>query len=47
MPADSPQVVQKLWNDRNVLRDVGTSYGDYVKQFSYLLLFRNRACGKW
>jgi type I restriction enzyme M protein len=30
-------LVQKLWNDCNVLRDVGMSYGDYVEQLTYLL----------
>ena len=30
-------LVQKLWNYCNVLRDDGVSYGDYVKQLTYLL----------
>jgi len=30
-PAD---IVQKLWNYCNVLRDDGMSYGDYVEQES-------------
>jgi len=48
MPDQSPQIVQKLWNYCNVLRDDGMSYGDHVKQFFYhLLLFLNRAYGKW
>ncbi len=31
------QIVQKLWNYCNVLRDDGMSYDDYVDQFSCLL----------
>jgi len=30
-------IVQKLWNYCNVLRDDGMSYGDYVEQLAYLL----------
>ena len=33
-------IVQKLWNYCNVLRDDGMSYGDYVKQFTYLLFLK-------
>jgi type I restriction enzyme M protein len=29
-------LVQKLWNYCNVLRDDGMSYGDYVEQLTYL-----------
>jgi type I restriction enzyme M protein len=29
-------LVQKLWNDCNVLRDDGMSHGDYVEQLTYL-----------
>jgi type I restriction enzyme M protein len=29
-------IASKLWNYRNVLRDDGMSYGDYVEQFTYL-----------
>jgi hypothetical protein len=32
-PAD---IVQKLWNYCNVLRDGGMSYGGYVEQLTYL-----------
>jgi len=31
-------IVQKLWNYCNVLRDDGMSYGDYVEQLTYLLV---------
>src|SRR4029078_11703216 len=33
----SQQIVQKLWNYCNLLRDDGLSYGDYVEQLTYLL----------
>ena len=36
----SPQIVQKLWNYCNVLRDDGMSYGDYVEQLTYLLFLK-------
>jgi type I restriction enzyme M protein len=38
MSAD--QIVQKLWNYCNVLRDDGMSYGDYVEQLTYLLFLK-------
>lgn len=40
MPNGSQQVVQKLWNYCNVLRDDGLSYGDYVEQLTYLLFLK-------
>lgn len=36
----SQQVVQKLWNYCNLLRDDGLSYGDYVEQLTYLLFLK-------
>ena len=36
----SQQVVQKLWNYCNVLRDDGMSYGDYAEQLPYLLFLK-------
>lgn len=36
----SQQIVQKLWNYCNVLRDDGLSYGDYVEQLTYLLFLK-------
>ena len=33
-------LVQKLWNYCSVLRDDGMRYGDYVKQFTYLLFLK-------
>lgn len=33
---DGRQVVQRLWNYCNVLRDDGVSYGDYVELLTYL-----------
>lgn len=32
MTAPCAQIVQRLWNYRNILRDDGLSYGDYVEQ---------------
>jgi len=40
MGNDSQQIVQKLWNYCNVLRDDGLSYGDYVEQLTYLLFLK-------
>lgn len=37
MSTPSP-LVQKLWNHCNILRDDGLSYGNYVEQFTFLLL---------
>jgi type I restriction enzyme M protein len=36
----SVDIVQKLWNYCNVLRDDGMSYGDYVEQLTYLLFLK-------
>jgi type I restriction enzyme M protein len=36
------QLVQKLWNYCNILRDDGLSYGDYVEQLPFLLLLKWR-----
>ncbi len=40
MANDSSQIVQRLWNYCNVLRDDGVSYGDYVEQLTYLLFLK-------
>jgi type I restriction enzyme M protein len=40
MATDSSQLVQRLWNYCNVLRDDGVSYGDYVEQLTYLLFLK-------
>jgi len=40
MSTDTRQVVQKLWNYCNVLRDDGLSYGDYLEQLTYLLFLK-------
>jgi len=40
MSKSRSNVVQKLWNYCNVLRDDGMSYGDYVEQLTYLLFFK-------
>lgn len=38
--SNAQQLVQKLWNYCNVLRDDGLSYGDYVEQLTYLLFLK-------
>jgi type I restriction enzyme M protein len=40
MTNSSAQIVQKLWNYCNVLRDDGLSYGDYVEQLTFLLFLK-------
>lgn len=40
MGNESSQIVQRLWNYCNVLRDDGVSYGDYVEQLTYLLFLK-------
>ncbi len=40
MPTTSTEIVQRLWNYCNVLRDDGVSYGDYVEQLTYLLFLK-------
>jgi type I restriction enzyme M protein len=37
---NTSNLVQKLWNYCNVLRDDGMSYGDYVEQLTYLLFLK-------
>ena len=34
------QLVAKLWNYCNILRDDGLSYGDYVEQLTFLLFLK-------
>jgi type I restriction enzyme M protein len=36
----SQQIVQKLWNYCNILRDDGLSYGDYIEQLTFLLFLK-------
>ena len=40
MSTHAQQVVQKLWNYCNILRDDGMSYGNYVEQLTYLLFLK-------
>src|SRR6202162_408542 len=40
MENHSQQIVQKLWNYCNILRDDGLSYGDYVEQLTFLLFLK-------
>ena len=37
---NSANIVQKLWNYCNVLRDDGMSYGDYVELLTCLLFLK-------
>ena len=36
--SDAKQLVDKLWNYCDILRDDGLSYGDYVEQLTFLCL---------
>jgi type I restriction enzyme M protein len=36
----SNRIVQKLWSYRNVLRDDGLSYQDYLEQLTFLLFLK-------
>lgn len=38
--ADTKQMVTKLWNYCDILRDDGLSYGDYVEQLTFLLFLK-------
>jgi len=40
MAGEEANIVQKLWNFCDVLRDDGVSYGDYVEQLTYLLFLK-------
>jgi len=40
MAEQSSQLIQKLWNYCNILRDDGLSYGDYVEQLTFLLFLK-------
>jgi type I restriction enzyme M protein len=40
MADNSGQLVSKLWNYCNSLRDDGLSYGDYVEQLTFLLFLK-------
>lgn len=40
MVEQSHQLIQKLWNYCNILRDDGLSYGDYVEQLTFLLFLK-------
>jgi type I restriction enzyme M protein len=37
---NAPQIVQKIWNYCDVLRDEGISYGNYVQQLTYILFLK-------
>ncbi len=38
--SDPKQLVNKLWNYCDILRDDGLSYGDYVEQLTFLLFLK-------
>lgn len=40
MPNESPQIVQRLWNFCDVLRDDGVRQGGSVEQLTYLLFLK-------
>jgi type I restriction enzyme M protein len=40
MSSNPNQIVQKLWNYCNILRDDGLSYGDYLEQLTFLLFLK-------
>lgn len=40
MADQSSQLVQKLWNYCNILRDDGLFYGYYVEQLTFLLFLK-------
>ncbi len=43
MSSTPVQIVQKLWNYCNILRDDGLSYGDYDEQLTFLLFLKMAA----
>ena len=42
MPSEPSELVQKVWNYCDVLRDGGISYGDYIDQLTNLLFLKIR-----
>ena len=40
MSSAASNLVSKVWNYCNLLRDDGVSYGDYVEQLTYLLFLK-------
>lgn len=40
MGMSNQEIVQKLWNECNVLRDDGVSYQDYITELTYILFLK-------
>lgn len=40
MGMTNQEIVQKLWNECNVLRDDGVSYQDYITELTYILFLK-------
>lgn len=40
MSMTNQEIVQKLWNECNVLRDDGVSYQDYITELTYILFLK-------
>lgn len=40
MAMTTQEIVQKLWNECNVLRDDGVSYQDYITELTYILFLK-------
>ena len=39
MPEQTSTIISKVWGLCNPLRDDGVSYGDYLEQLTYLILY--------
>lgn len=37
---NNQEIVQKLWNECNILRDDGVSYQDYITELTYILFLK-------
>lgn len=39
MPDQASTIISKVWGMCNPLRDNGVSYGDYLEQLTYLMIY--------